>query len=244
VRRGTLREDLLVLRQFAIGLRGDGDHAARLEAFYGPQAARYDAFRERLLHGRAELLARLAPQAGSHLVELGAGTGRNVEFLGERARELDLTLVDLCPSLLAVALRRHADANNVNVVEADATRWQPARAADCVLLSYALTMMPDWRGVLDNAHRMLAPGGSIAVVDFHVSAARPPPGRQRHGRLARAFWPRWFGHDGVRLDSAHLDVLTARFETRHLSEHSARLPWLPGLRAPYYLYIGRRRAGT
>lgn len=242
--RGTLREDLLVLRQFAVGLRGDGDHAARLEAFYGPQAARYDAFRERLLHGRAELLARLAPPAGSHLVELGAGTGRNVEFLGERARELDLTLVDLCPSLLSVARRRHADANNVNVVEADAARWQPVRRADCVLLSYALTMMPDWRGVLDNAHRMLAPGGSIAVVDFHVSAARPPPGRLRHGRLARAFWPRWFAHDGVRLDPAHLDVLTERFDPVHFGEHSARLPWLPGLRAPYYLYIGRRRAGA
>jgi len=111
-------------------------------------------------------------------------------------------------------------------------------------LSYALTMMPDWRGVIDNAHRMLAPGGSIAVVDFHVSAAQPPAGRQRHGRFARAFWPRWFGHDGVHLDPAHVDVLTTRFETSLLSEHSARLPWLPGLRAPYYLYIGRRRAGT
>lgn len=241
---GTLRDDLRILRQFAVGLRGDGDHASRLEAFYGPQAARYDAFRERLLHGRAELLARLAPRPGSHFVELGAGTGRNVEFLGALAHELELTLVDLCPSLLAVARRRFGAWDGVNVVEADATRWQAARAADYVLLSYALTMMPDWRAVIDNAHRMLAPGGSIAVVDFHVSAAQPPAGRQRHGRFARAFWPRWFGHDGVHLDPAHLDVLTARFTTSHLTEHSARLPWLPGLSAPYYLYIGRRRAGA
>ncbi len=238
---GSLRDDFRVLRQFAVGLRGDGDHASRLEAFYGPQAARYDAFRERLLHGRAELLARLAPRPGSHLVELGAGTGRNVGFLGERAHGLALTLVDLCPSLLAIARRRFGTAPNVSLVEADATRWQPARAADYVLLSYALTMMPDWRGTIDNAHRMLAPGGSIAVVDFHVSAARPPAGRQRHSRFARAFWPRWFGHDGVHPDPAHLDVLSSRFDTGHLSEHSARLPWLPCLRAPYYLYIGRRR---
>jgi len=242
VKLGALRDDLRILRQFAVGLRGAGDHASRLEAFYGPQAARYDAFRERLLYGRAELLARLAPRPGSHFVELGAGTGRNIGFLGASAGGLAITLVDLCRSLSAVARARYAAADNVSVVEADATRWQPARAADYVLLSYALTMMPDWRGVIDNARRMLAPGGSIAVVDFHISAAQPPPGRQRHGRLARAFWPRWFSHDGVHLDPAHIDSLASRFETCHLSEHAVRLPWLPGLRAPCYLYIGRRGA--
>jgi S-adenosylmethionine-diacylgycerolhomoserine-N-methlytransferase len=235
----SLRGDLAILWRFACGLRGGADHAARLEAFYGPQAERYDAFRERLLHGRAELLARLAPPPGARLVELGAGTGRNIEFLGERRHTLDITLVDLCPSLVAVARRRAGP--NVRVVEADATRWQPPTPVDCVLLSYALTMMPDWRGVIDNAHAMLRPGGSIAVVDFHVSAARPAPGRARQGPLARAFWTRWFGHDGVRLDAAHVDLLGKRFDTCWLEERSARLPYLPGLRAPYYLFIGRRR---
>lgn len=234
-----LRGDLAILWRFACGLRGSGNHAASLEAFYGPQAERYDAFRERLLHGRAELLARLAPPSGARLVELGAGTGRNMEFLGERRHGLDITLVDLCPSLVAMARRRAA--SNVRVVEADATRWQPPAPVDCVLLSYALTMMPDWRGVIDNAHAMLRPGGSIAVVDFFVSAPRPAPQRARHGALARAFWTRWFAHDGVRLDAAHCDLLMKRFETCWLAERSARLPYLPGLRAPYYLFIGRRR---
>jgi ubiquinone/menaquinone biosynthesis C-methylase UbiE len=236
----SLRGDLAILWRLACGLRGNGNHAASLEAFYGPQAERYDAFRERLLHGRAELLARLAPPPGARLVELGAGTGRNMEFLGGRRHALDITLVDLCPSLVAVARRRAAP--NVKVVEADATRWRPPAPVDCVLLSYALTMMPDWRAVLDNAHARLVPGGAIAVVDFHVSAARPAPGRARHGALARTFWTRWFAHDGVHLDPAQLATLTARFETRWLAERSARLPYLPGLRAPYYLFLGRRRA--
>lgn len=238
---GSLREDLGVLWRLARGLGGRGDHAARLEAFYGPQAERYDAFRERMLHGRGELLARLAPTPGARLVELGAGTGRNIEFLGARRHALDVTLVDLCPSLVAVARRRAAP--NVRVVEADATRWRPAAPVDYVLLSYALTMMPDWRAVLDNAHAMLAPGGRIAVVDFHVSAAAPPAGRVRHGVLARAFWTRWFAHDGVRLDPAQPAALGARFETLWLEERSGRLPYLPLLHAPYYLFIGRRRAG-
>ena len=235
-----LCDDARVLWQFARGQPAGGDHAARLQAFYAPQAARYDAFRERLLHGRRELIAELAPARGAHPVELGAGTGRNLGFLGDRVFDLRVSLVDLCPSLVAVARERVAGLPGVHVYEADATRWQPDRPVDHVLLSYALTMMPDWEGVLDNACRMLRRGGTLAVVDFYVSAAQPAAGRVRHGWLMRQGWPRWFGHDGVHLNPAHIDALAARTSPRHFSERLGVVPYLPGLRAPYYLYIGQR----
>jgi S-adenosylmethionine-diacylgycerolhomoserine-N-methlytransferase len=80
-------------------LRGQprrGSHRDRLEAFYGPQAPHYDAFRERLLHGRRELIERLDVPAGARVVELGGGTGRNLLFFGERLDELsEVDLVDL-----------------------------------------------------------------------------------------------------------------------------------------------------
>ena len=87
---------------------------------------------------------------------------------------------------MAQARQRVAGRANVEVVEADATAWQPGQPADLVLLSYALSMMPSWRGVIANARRMLAPGGRIAVVDFYVSAATPAPGLSRHGLFTRA----------------------------------------------------------
>ncbi|MGB5466186.1 MAG: SAM-dependent methyltransferase, partial [Sedimenticolaceae bacterium] len=55
-------------------------HAERLQSFYAPQASRYDEFRERLLQGRRELVADLAPSRGARVIELGAGTGRNLDF--------------------------------------------------------------------------------------------------------------------------------------------------------------------
>lgn len=238
-----LGDDMVVLWQLLRGQHGDGDHAARLERFYGPQAARYDAFRARLLHGRLGLLERLAPAAGAHLVELGAGTGHNAALLGPRLSELTVSLVDLCPSLAAVARTRMQAFGNVTVHVDDATTWQPQQAADYVLLSYALTMMPDWERVIDNAWSMLRPGGQIAVVDFFVSAADPAPGRTRHAWSTRHGWRRWFAHDGVFLDPAHADMLRARFVPRWFREQRAAVPYLPGLRVPYYQFIGRKVVG-
>ena len=101
-------------------------------------------------------------------------------------------------------------------------------------------MIPDWRRAINNALRILRPGGLIGVVDFRVSRRNPPPGFARHGAFTRHFWPRWFGHDGVHLDAEHLHALAARTEPVLCEERMAAVPYLPGLRAPYYLYIGRK----
>ena len=102
-------------------------------------------------------------------------------------------------------------------------------------------MIPDWRRALCNALRMLKPGGLIGVVDFYVSGKEPPQGRQRHGWLQRQCWPRWFRHDGVSLDGGQFDEVMRLTENVRCEEHLAALPYLPGLRVPYYLYIGRKK---
>ncbi|MCU0836469.1 MAG: methyltransferase domain-containing protein [Chromatiaceae bacterium] len=234
------RGDALVLLRLLRGQPRRGSLAERLQAFYGPQAAYYDAFRERLLRGRAELMERLAPQPGEWVVELGAGTGRNLDFLGERLATLGgVELVDLCPALLEQARLRTRELANVRVIEGDAVTYRPERPIDCVYCSYSLTMIPDWAGALANALAMLKPGGRLGVVDFYVSEQAPPSGLARHGRLARWFWPRWFGHDGVHPNPAHLPTLRRLVPDHRLSEHLAPVPYLPGLRVPYYCFVGR-----
>jgi S-adenosylmethionine-diacylgycerolhomoserine-N-methlytransferase len=229
-----------VLLRLLQGQPRRGTLAERLQAFYAPQAEHYDAFRERLLHGRSELMALLDPAPGARVVELGAGTGRNLELLGERLDALgQVDLVDLCPALLDQARRRTRGRANVRVVEADATTYRPERPVDCVYLSYALTMIPDWEGALRNALGMLRPGGTLGVVDFYVSEANPKPGLVRHGPLTRWFWPRWFGHDGVRPNPAHLSTLLRLLPRHRLVEGRSPVPYLPGLRVPYYIFVGR-----
>lgn len=237
----VLRSDWAVLRQFLRGMPHDGDHGQRLGAFYGPQAAHYDRFRERLLQGRAELIASLDLAADAHIVELGAGTGRNLDFFPETLRRsARFTLVDLCEPLLEQAHTRCRGMVNVSIVCADATRFRPQAPVDCVLMSYALTMIPDWRAALDYAIAMLRPGGLLAVVDFHVSAADAPAEQQQHGALTRWFWPRWFGHDGVRLDPEHLPLLAARMPRHTLVQARAALPYLPFLRVPFMRFVGTK----
>jgi S-adenosylmethionine-diacylgycerolhomoserine-N-methlytransferase len=236
--KSALAADLRTLWQMARGAQGGGSHAERLERFYRPQAAHYDAFRERLLHGRRELVELLDPPVGAVIVELGAGTGRNAEFFGNRLLDFGhVELVDLCPAMLAQARRRWALQPMVRIIEADAATYRPQQPVDRVYFSYALTMIPQWSEAIDNAVAMLKPGGLLGVADFDL-----PRGNCLSDRCACAFWRRWFAHDGVRLDHGHIERLQTVTETVTLRESTATLPWLPGLRMPYYLYLGRKPA--
>jgi S-adenosylmethionine-diacylgycerolhomoserine-N-methlytransferase len=170
-------------------------------------------------------------EPGQVVVELGAGTGRNLEYLGPLARQLRRAdLVDLCPALLDIARKRFEGRRNVRIAEHEAGTYEPGIDVDRVLFSYSLSMMPGWRAALANALRMLKPEGLLGVVDFRAPA----------GRIACAFWRRWFAHDGVHLDSAQRAVLRASLAPVHDLEGRGRVPWLP-LRAPYYLFVGRKQ---
>ncbi len=237
----SLRADAAVLARLVRGMPRGTSHAQALATFYGAQSPHYDCFRERLLHGRAELIASLDLPERAHVVELGGGTGRNADFFGARlAHVAAYDVVDLCAPLLAQARLRQQRIPQLCAIEADATTWQPQRPVDVVILSYALTMMPDWRAAIDNAVTMLKPRGVLAVVDFHVSPARAEAGRVQHGTLMRHFWPMWFAHDGVRLDAAHLPALCRAVPRHDLIEASAPLPYVPLARVPYYRFVGHK----
>ncbi len=226
-----LTADARTLWRLLRGQPNSGSHAENLQIFYAPQADRYDAFRARLLHGRKELIADLKLQMGSHVVELGCGTGSSLEIMGKAARQLGrFDMVDLCPALLAVAKQRASQLPNVHVTEADATSWQPSLAVDAVFMSYSLTMMPQWPTVISNAKAMLKPGGHFGIVDFYLPETASP--------VSNAFWRQWFAHDGVHLSSRHLPLLRKTFIELELTDCQAAIPYIPLLRAPYYRFIG------
>lgn len=219
-------------------------HAERLDDFYAPQVELYDASREKLLHGRERLIALLDPQPGAVVIELGAGTGRNLEFYADRVLTLkSVTLVDLCTPLLEHARTRTAQWPNVRAIQADVTTFHPDEPADMVYFSYSLTMIPDWLAAIENAIAMLKPGGLLGVVDFYVSRRDPGPGRVRHGVLTRNFWRAWFDRDGVFPSTDHLPTLTSLLDIVHVSEHFGTVPIVPLLRVPYYVFVGRKPIG-
>jgi S-adenosylmethionine-diacylgycerolhomoserine-N-methlytransferase len=239
-----LASDLRVLWHLVFTKRGGASHDERLEAFYGAQADAYDDFRRRLLHGREEMMSKLELPAGGTLLDLGGGTGSNFESLGDRLGVLrQATIVDLCPSLLQQAEARiqRRGWSNVRTVLADATTYEPQEGpVDVVTFSYSLTMIPDWFRAIDHARRLLKPGGLIGVADFYVSRKWPAPGRKKHSRFRRFFWPRWFSYDNVFVSPDHLPYLESRFEPIAIEERLGRVPYLLGLKAPYYLFVGRK----
>ena len=240
----SLAADLKILYRMAANPGRGRNHAERLESFYAGQAATYDDFRRRLLQGRRELWEAIPTPEQGVWVDLGGGTGANLELLGSRIDQLrKVYVVDLSPSLLTVARERIAARGwtNVEAVRADAVTFRPPTGtADVVTFSYSLTMIPDWFAVIDNAWEMLKPGGLVGVVDFYVARKYPAESMAQHDWWTRSFWPVWFGRDNVFLSPDHVPYLQRKFEPMACAECRSKVPYLPCVRVPYYRFLGRR----
>lgn len=235
----TLRPAWRDLRTIAHMVRPSGHrtlHRDRLEDFYHRQADDYDRFRERLLPGRQELVRDLPLHPGAVWVDLGGGTAFNLTLAGDRLAALKrVYVVDLTPSLVAIAHRRVRERQwtNVTIIEGDATRVDlPSGCADVVTCSYSLTMMPDWRVTISEASRLLKPGGTFGAVDFYVAP--------HHPLVTRRIWPWWFRHSHVRLAMDHLPTLRRWFSTTSLTEDRTPLPWVPAGKVPFYRFVGTK----
>jgi S-adenosylmethionine-diacylgycerolhomoserine-N-methlytransferase len=80
------------------------------------------------------------------------------------------------------AISRRDLGNRIRVAHGDATAFDPSalfgiRSFDHILISYSLSMIPDWRGTLASAARHLEPGGRLHVVDFGNQQGLPASAR-------------------------------------------------------------------
>ena len=157
--RASCGDDLRVLFNNFLHPISGATHKEKLESFYAGQARSYDVFRHRFLHGRVPMIEAMPSQKGGVWVDLGGGTAANMEHFGDALRIFSKVVVlDLTPSLLAVAQRRIDErgwSSFVTTVEGDATKqglpgMPPAGGADLVTMSYSLTMIPDWKAALAN----------------------------------------------------------------------------------------------
>jgi len=220
-------------------------HADRLNDFYSSQAGDYDAFRKRFLVGRSEMMNRTAEtQPNAIWVDMGGGTGSNLENIANLVPKMKkIYIVDLASSLLEVARERIKKNGwtNVVAVEADATTFTPEEGyADIVTFSYSLTMIPDWYAALDNARRILRPGGTIGLVDFFVSRKWPNKDQIRHSWFTRNYWPVHFSTDNVFLSHDHIPYLNRYFKSIYYVDGFLKIPYVALIRVPYYIFVGKK----
>jgi S-adenosylmethionine-diacylgycerolhomoserine-N-methlytransferase len=238
-------KDLRLLYHICLVKNAGQTHAERMENYFGPQAADYDSFRDRLLYGRSEMYKSLPCPPSGVWLEIGGGAGRSLEFLGDRIFALEkVYLVDISPSLLQVAHSRakRLGWRNVELIEGDASTFQDLPLSpDVVTFSYSLTMIPNWFESLHGALSLMKPTSRIGVVDFYQPEKRPHPSIPiRQGLLWRMFWQIFFQGDDVMLDRNHLPYLEFMFEKEDLFFGHGKIPYLP-LKAPYYAFTGRPR---
>lgn len=154
---------------------GGAGHGALMDQVYRRQKHVYDLTRKYYLFGRDRLIAELGAQPGARLLELGCGTGRNLAQIATAYPDVRLYGIDISTEMLDLAQAKLA--TRATLAAGDATSFDPARAFasdralaiagfDHIVLSYALSMIPDWQGTIAHAVNHLAPGGRLHIVDF------------------------------------------------------------------------------
>ena len=159
------------------------DAAALMDHMYRRQRHIYDLSRKFYLLGRDEAIARLRPAPGDKVLEIGCGTGRNLVKLAQAYPEARLFGLDVSREMLATAAASTARAglsSRITFAQADATTFDPRKLFGCasferVMISYALSMIPPWHEALAHALDVVAPGGSLQIVDFGDCFGLPGP---------------------------------------------------------------------
>jgi S-adenosylmethionine-diacylgycerolhomoserine-N-methlytransferase len=184
-------------------------HAALMDEVYRGQRHIYDFTRKYYLFGRDTLIAGLNARPGMRVLEVACGTGRNLAKIGKVWPGVRLFGLDISEEMLKSA--RAALGEEVRLGQGDACAFDPATllsepAFDRIVLSYSLSMIPDWQGALDHAAGQLAAGGSLHVVDFGDLAGLPG----LFQRLLRAWLAKFHVEPRAALPEAAARIAAAR----------------------------------
>lgn len=169
---------------------GQRAHADLMDGVYRWQRHIYDFTRKYYLFGRDRMIRQLAVPPGGTVLEIGCGTGRNLAVVRGLWPEAQLYGIDISAEMLKTAHARHGlhavlalgDAANF-----DADHLLGRLTFDRILMPYCTSMIPAWREAIVNACGLLAPGGSLHIVDFGEMAGMPAPLRSALRRWLAAF---------------------------------------------------------
>lgn len=130
--------------------------------------------------------AKIVPRAEGVVLELGFGSGLNLEHY-DRAKVSKLYALEPSEGMLARA-RTHAEAAPfpVEILPETAERMSLAPASvDTVVVTYSLCTIPDAVSALEGARRALKPGGRLLFCEHGLA---PDEGVRRWQRRIEPVW--------------------------------------------------------
>ncbi|WP_068080779.1 class I SAM-dependent methyltransferase [Polycladidibacter stylochi] len=145
-----------------------------MDSIYRHQRHIYDITRKYYLLGRDQLINELEVPNGGTALELGCGTGRNLIAASRKYPNAIFYGLDISEAMLEKAEEQIQRANlshRIHLAKADATNCNcfdvfGVDAFDRVFFSYSLSMIPPWKRALENATKLVKPGGALHLVDF------------------------------------------------------------------------------
>ena len=161
-------------------------HHDEASAYFARNAAEWDSIRS--LHaddGEIEdAILKAAPQAINLMVDLGTGTARMLEVLGgrfQRAVGLDQSqdMLTYARTRLERAGLSHAQVRRGDILDLPAE----VRGADFVMMHQVLHFLADPAAAVREAMSILAPGGTLMIVDFEPHALEFLRTEHAHRRL-------------------------------------------------------------
>jgi SAM-dependent methyltransferase len=130
-------------------------------------------------------LAGFAPWTRARSVlDVGCGNGLYASALRQRFPDKAFAGIDISPGLIAEA--RAADPA-IRFEEADLFAYAPERPCDLVVMRFLVQHLTDFEGVLASVDRLLAPGGSLVVIEPDVAGSRNEPPTPFFEMLVKAF---------------------------------------------------------
>lgn len=139
------------------------------------------------------------------VIDFGTGTGRMLALFAAKARRVEG--IDLSHQMLTVARSKlqEAGAGNASVRHGDATATPyPDDSASLVIIHQVLHFLDDPARALNEAARVLKPGGKLVVVDFapHTLEHLRTDHAHRHLGVSEEDLERWGEKAGLAVKSA------------------------------------------
>jgi S-adenosylmethionine-diacylgycerolhomoserine-N-methlytransferase len=152
--------------------RQETSHSELMDSIYRHQRYIYDATRKYYLLGRDQMIRGLRMTPRQSLLEIGCGTGRNLAVAARHYPDIRLFGLDISQEMLTSASKTLLCLGRAEPVLklGDAAELKAGdfgvAGFDRIMISYALSMIPEWERTIDAALAALKPGGSLHIADF------------------------------------------------------------------------------
>ena len=200
-----------------------------MDNYYKYQVKYYDAYRFNMLHGKLPMLYSIKYKSNDDILIVAGGTGDILDYIKRYVNKCNsITVIDICDHMIDYANERVKKNkwDNVTCISQNVLDINTKIQYDIVIISYSLTMIPEWKKVVDISIDCLKSDGQLAVTDFTFT--------ETQYKLTKHLFNFIFSFSYINVNPNHILYLQKKLTTKFLRRDYGSFPNLPGIYCPYY----------